>query len=163
LYRYIEDQAIDRCHRIGQTREVKVVRLIVKDTTEGRIVALQEKKRAIAVAALGDGADAIGAIWQQLSLPDLQDLFGRRRAGSAGAMEDEAIRCRCGPGRCLNCMCVTLDTKCTPSCNCGGNCANGSDAGAAGPGGAGAHQHQAPVGPFGRAPPPPRAKREPGM
>ena len=108
--------------------------------------------------ASGDGADSIRAMRQQLSLRDLQDLFGRRRPGAAGVMEDEAIRCRCRPGRCLNCMCVTLDTKCTPSCNCGGLCANGNDAGGAGPAG---HQHHQPVGPFGREPPPPRAKREP--
>jgi SNF2 family DNA or RNA helicase len=36
-----EDQAIDRAHRIGQTRPVKVVRFTVKDTVEDRILALQ--------------------------------------------------------------------------------------------------------------------------
>lgn len=36
-----EDQAIDRAHRIGQTRPVTVVRLTVKDTVEDRILALQ--------------------------------------------------------------------------------------------------------------------------
>jgi superfamily II DNA or RNA helicase len=153
----IEDQAIDRCHRIGQTREVKVVRMLVKDTTEARIMELQEKKRNIATAALGDGADSLNAMRQQLSLRDLQNLFGRRRVGGgAGAREDDSMRCRCQPGRCLNCMCVTFNTKCTPACNCGGQCANGNDEGAVGPG-AGAGQ----VGPFGRAPPPPRAKPEP--
>lgn len=36
-----EDQAIDRAHRIGQTRPVSVLRLTVKDTVEDRILALQ--------------------------------------------------------------------------------------------------------------------------
>nr|GMC88025.1 helicase-like transcription factor CHR28 isoform X2 [Ipomoea batatas] len=40
-----EDQAIDRAHRIGQTRPVTVLRLTVKDTVEDRILALQQKKR----------------------------------------------------------------------------------------------------------------------
>jgi SNF2 family DNA or RNA helicase len=36
-----EDQAIDRAHRIGQTRPVRVLRLTVRDTVEDRILALQ--------------------------------------------------------------------------------------------------------------------------
>ncbi|XP_057962777.1 helicase-like transcription factor CHR28 isoform X2 [Malania oleifera] len=36
-----EDQAIDRAHRIGQTRPVTVARLTIKDTVEDRILALQ--------------------------------------------------------------------------------------------------------------------------
>lgn len=36
-----EDQAIDRAHRIGQTRPVTVLRLTVRDTVEDRILALQ--------------------------------------------------------------------------------------------------------------------------
>lgn len=36
-----EDQAIDRAHRIGQTRTVTVSRLTVKDTVEDRILSLQ--------------------------------------------------------------------------------------------------------------------------
>lgn len=36
-----EDQAVDRAHRIGQTRPVTVTRLTVKDTVEDRILALQ--------------------------------------------------------------------------------------------------------------------------
>ena len=36
-----EDQAIDRAHRIGQTRPVTVLRLTVRDTVEDRILELQ--------------------------------------------------------------------------------------------------------------------------
>lgn len=56
-----EDQAADRAHRIGQERPVIVYRMVAKDTVEERILALQEKKRALADVALGDtgGAAAI--------------------------------------------------------------------------------------------------------
>ena len=152
----IEDQAIDRCHRIGQTKEVKVTRLIVSESVELRIQALQERKRAIFNAALGDGAESLRAMRQQLSLRDLQDLFGRRVQGAAGAAgdADAAIKCRCAPGRCMTCACVTLDTKCTPACRCGGMCANGNEEGAP-------PAARAAVGPFGAEPRPRRVKREP--
>jgi len=51
----LEDQAIDRCHRIGQARDVKVIRLTIADTVEDRILKLQEGKKAIADGALGEG------------------------------------------------------------------------------------------------------------
>ena len=38
---YAEDQAVDRAHRIGQTRPVTVSRFTVKDTVEDRILSLQ--------------------------------------------------------------------------------------------------------------------------
>ncbi len=53
----VEEQAADRTHRIGQTRPVFVHRLVARDTVEERILALQDRKRALAEAALG-GADA---------------------------------------------------------------------------------------------------------
>ncbi len=52
----VEDQATDRAYRIGQTRPVVVVRLITAGTVEERVAALQQRKRAVADAALG-GAD----------------------------------------------------------------------------------------------------------
>ncbi|PUZ49038.1 hypothetical protein GQ55_7G293700 [Panicum hallii var. hallii] len=36
-----EDQAVDRPHRIGQTRPISVSRLTIKDTVEDRILSLQ--------------------------------------------------------------------------------------------------------------------------
>ena len=50
----VEDQAADRAHRIGQTRPVLVHRLVAADTVEERILALQDRKRQLANAALGE-------------------------------------------------------------------------------------------------------------
>ena len=57
----VEDQAADRAHRIGQERPVMVYRLVAAETVEERILALQERKREVAEAALG-GADAAAGI-----------------------------------------------------------------------------------------------------
>ncbi|MFO0757406.1 MAG: DEAD/DEAH box helicase [Byssovorax sp.] len=56
----VEDQAADRAHRIGQDRPVMVYRLVAKDTVEEGILALQEKKRGVAEAALGEADRAAG-------------------------------------------------------------------------------------------------------
>ncbi len=62
----VEDQAADRAHRIGQDRPVMVYRMVAKDTVEERILALQEKKRAIADVALGDASQAAGITREEL-------------------------------------------------------------------------------------------------
>jgi SNF2 family DNA or RNA helicase len=54
----VEDQAADRAHRIGQERPVMVYRLVAEETVEERILRLQEAKRGIADAALGDASAA---------------------------------------------------------------------------------------------------------
>jgi len=51
----VEDQAADRAHRIGQERPVLVHRLVAEDSVEERILALQQRKRGLAEAALGVG------------------------------------------------------------------------------------------------------------
>jgi superfamily II DNA or RNA helicase len=48
----VEAQAIDRTHRIGQTRSVFAYRLIAKDTVEEKVLELQESKREIAEAII---------------------------------------------------------------------------------------------------------------
>jgi SNF2 family DNA or RNA helicase len=60
----VEDQAADRAHRLGQTRPVLVYRLVAQDTVEERILALQERKRMLADAAL-EGADRATAITRE--------------------------------------------------------------------------------------------------
>ncbi|MED6156712.1 hypothetical protein PIB30_016868 [Stylosanthes scabra] len=68
-----EDQAIDRAHRIGQTRPVTVLRLTVKDTVEDRILALQQKKRKMVASAFGE--DGTGGRQSRLTVDDLKYLF----------------------------------------------------------------------------------------
>ena len=52
----VEDQAVDRAHRIGQDKPVVSLRLIAADTVEEGILDLQQRKRAIARSALEEGA-----------------------------------------------------------------------------------------------------------
>ncbi|KAE8125147.1 hypothetical protein FH972_019981 [Carpinus fangiana] len=49
----VEDQAMDRVHRIGQKENVKIVRLIARNSIEERIVELQERKKQLAREAFG--------------------------------------------------------------------------------------------------------------
>src|SRR5208282_1706727 len=48
----IEAQAVDRAHRIGQTRRVFAYRLIARDTVEEKVLQLQETKRELANAII---------------------------------------------------------------------------------------------------------------
>ncbi|KAG0264464.1 hypothetical protein DFQ27_001201 [Actinomortierella ambigua] len=69
----IENQAIDRAHRIGQTRDVHVYRLAVPNSVEDRIYRLQEDKQALIDGALGE-SDTIPKL-ARLNLQDLIYLF----------------------------------------------------------------------------------------
>ena len=68
----VEDQASDRAHRIGQTKSVFVYKLIAADTVEERIVALQERKAALATLALSE--DGVGL--PAMDADDIDYLFG---------------------------------------------------------------------------------------
>ncbi|KAJ9668358.1 hypothetical protein H2201_001406 [Coniosporium apollinis] len=70
---YIEEQAIDRAHRIGQQRPVQVHRIFVEGTVEDRIYELQEKKRDLISSALDEKA---GQSISRLNLKELTYLFG---------------------------------------------------------------------------------------
>ncbi|KAI9718501.1 MAG: hypothetical protein M1828_006684 [Chrysothrix sp. TS-e1954] len=70
---FIEEQAVDRAHRIGQVRPVKVHRVLVAGTVEDRIIALQEKKRAMIDEALDE---KVGQALSRLGRRELAYLFG---------------------------------------------------------------------------------------
>lgn len=68
----VERQAMDRIHRLGQHRSVEVIKLVVEDSIENRIVQLQDKKLAMTEAALSTDPDsALG----KLTPEDLSFLF----------------------------------------------------------------------------------------
>ncbi|KAK6496615.1 hypothetical protein TWF481_001609 [Arthrobotrys musiformis] len=69
---YVEEQAIDRAHRIGQTRPVFVHRLVIENTVEDRILKLQDQKREIISAAMDE--EAIKEL-NRLGVKDLMYLF----------------------------------------------------------------------------------------
>jgi hypothetical protein len=66
-----ETQAIDRTHRIGQTRNVMVYRLIAKDTIEEKVMALKARKAELFANVIDDG-NAFGG---SLDADDIRGLF----------------------------------------------------------------------------------------
>ena len=93
----IENQAIDRhvpnlilannrAHRTGQKKPVDVARIIVKNSVEERILALQEQKKTLAATALGD--EASGRIGR-LTINELIGLFGTITRDREGNMKLE--------------------------------------------------------------------------
>ena len=79
---FVEEQAIDRVHRLNQTRDVKVYKMTIRDTVEERIVELQERKRELARKAIeGGGAGGKGGAGgvggMKLTLGDMLKLFRR--------------------------------------------------------------------------------------
>jgi len=67
----VEQQAIDRTHRIGQTKNIFAYRMICKDTIEDKILQLQEKKRALAKDIISDDASFV----KTLTREDVEYLF----------------------------------------------------------------------------------------
>ena len=66
-----EEQAVDRTHRIGQTKNVMVYRLIARDTIEEKVMALKARKAELFSSVMDDG-DAFGAT---LDADDIRGLF----------------------------------------------------------------------------------------
>lgn len=67
-----EAQAVDRTHRIGQTRPVNVYRMVSTGTIEEKVVALQERKRRLFATVVDSGELGSGAITAE----DIRGLLG---------------------------------------------------------------------------------------
>jgi non-specific serine/threonine protein kinase len=67
----VEQQAIDRTHRIGQTKNIFAYRMICKDTIEDKIILLQDKKRALAKDLISDDSSFVKALTRE----DVEYLF----------------------------------------------------------------------------------------
>ncbi|EME49631.1 hypothetical protein DOTSEDRAFT_68421 [Dothistroma septosporum NZE10] len=83
---FVEEQAIDRVHRLNQTVDVKVFRLTIRNSVEERIVELQERKRELARAAI-EGGKGVG----KLSMKDILGLFKRDAEHGGHDEEDRAL------------------------------------------------------------------------
>ncbi|KAL7799196.1 SNF2 family N-terminal domain-containing protein [Trichoderma ceciliae] len=89
---FVEEQAIDRVHRLTQTVDVVVYKLTVTETVEEGILDLQEKKRLLAEQTI-EGSSRKGAL--KLGLNEIIDLFkpihtSRGRGDSYIDYDDEA-------------------------------------------------------------------------
>lgn len=67
----IEQQAIDRTHRIGQTKNIFAYRMICKDTVEDKILTLQDRKRALANELIAEDSSFV----KSLTKEDIEYLF----------------------------------------------------------------------------------------
>lgn len=67
----VEQQAIDRTHRIGQTKNIFAYRMICKDTIEDKILKLQDRKRILAKELISDDQSFV----KSLTKEDVEYLF----------------------------------------------------------------------------------------
>ncbi len=68
----VENQAIDRCYRIGQDKKVFAYRMICKNTVEEKIMKLQAKKKQLAADIIHTDEN----IMKNIDVNDIKDLFG---------------------------------------------------------------------------------------
>jgi len=69
----VENQAVDRIHRLGQTKPVTTIKLIIENTIEARLLEVQKKKTELANMTLG-GTNK--AELMQRRMEELSQLFG---------------------------------------------------------------------------------------
>ncbi len=67
----VEQQAIDRTHRIGQNQNIFAYRMICKDTVEEKIMTLKERKNLLVKDIISDDSQMI----KQLTKDDVAYLF----------------------------------------------------------------------------------------
>ncbi|MDA1178635.1 MAG: ATP-dependent helicase, partial [Planctomycetota bacterium] len=68
----VEEQAVNRAHRIGSARAVTIIRFVTRHTIEERIDEILREKRAIFASVMGNAAGAAEAIWKR---EDILGLF----------------------------------------------------------------------------------------
>ena len=67
----VEAQATDRAHRIGQKQVVTSYKLIARDTVEEKILALQQRKKAVIAASL----ESEEPLMEALSMEEIRELL----------------------------------------------------------------------------------------
>ncbi|KAI5295957.1 hypothetical protein KEM52_006305 [Ascosphaera acerosa] len=69
----IEDQAVDRVYRLGQTRQTTIWRLVVENSVEDRVLQVQKKKRALMSAAFREKQKAVS---RETRIAEIAQLIG---------------------------------------------------------------------------------------
>ncbi|KAF4995851.1 hypothetical protein FDECE_12665 [Fusarium decemcellulare] len=73
----IEDQAIDRVHRLGQTRETTIFRLVMEGSVEERVLDIQKEKRELVTKAFRE-KDGRGKKAKDTRMADVLKLLGKK-------------------------------------------------------------------------------------
>jgi SWI/SNF-related matrix-associated actin-dependent regulator of chromatin subfamily A3 len=79
----IEDQAVDRVHRLGQKRETTVFRLVVEDSVEERVLGIQSDKRRLMAMAFAEKEGGKKKNVRSGGLGDLTRLLGEGSANNS--------------------------------------------------------------------------------
>jgi SNF2 family DNA or RNA helicase len=87
----VEDQAVDRAHRIGQKKTVHVIRVIVEDSIESEVVALAQKKRIAANSVLHEGFKTAANLSKEEVRGLLLREIDRLKPSSPTSEEDESL------------------------------------------------------------------------
>ena len=67
----VEDQATDRAYRLGQRRNVQVIKLITKDTVEEKIYQLQQRKKSLIDQMIRPGENFLSKLTEE----EIRELF----------------------------------------------------------------------------------------
>ena len=87
------EQAIDRVHRLGQTKDVVVRYLLSKNTVDERVQNLAGSKHAMATKVLGDGVTTSSTYWKEMGALNSKEMrkliFGGGGGGGRAAGRDD--------------------------------------------------------------------------
>lgn len=85
----IEDQAVDRVHRLGQKRETRVFRLVMNDSIEEQTIEIQKVKRKLMMLAFSEKDNKRSQV-KAGRLADIQKLLGGAGPGGKDGKADAA-------------------------------------------------------------------------